>query len=42
MVAIKAHQAQAFLKPPGPRYDAVLFYGSDAGLVSERSQSSPR
>lgn len=37
MVAIKAHQAQSFMKPPGPRYEAVLFYGTDAGLVSERS-----
>jgi DNA polymerase-3 subunit delta len=36
MVAVKAHQAEAFLKPPGPRVGAVLFYGSDAGLVSER------
>ncbi len=37
MVAIKAHQAEAFLKPPGPSVPAVLFYGTDAGLVSERA-----
>jgi len=38
MVAIKAHQANAFLNPPGPKAPAVLFYGSDVGLVSERAQ----
>ncbi len=37
MVAVKAHQAEAFLKPPGPRTAAILFYGTDAGLVSERA-----
>jgi DNA polymerase-3 subunit delta len=37
MVAVKAHQAQSFLKPPGPRYAAILFYGTDVGLVSERA-----
>jgi DNA polymerase-3 subunit delta len=37
MVAVKAHQAEAFLKAPGPRVPAVLFYGTDAGLVSERA-----
>ncbi len=37
MVAVKAHQAEAFLRPPGPRAPAVLFYGTDAGLVSERA-----
>ncbi len=38
MVAIKTHQAQAFLNAPDPKVRAVLFYGSDAGLVSERAQ----
>ena len=38
MVAIKAHQANAFLSPPGPKQSAVLFYGTDAGLVAERAQ----
>ncbi len=39
MVAVKAHQAQAFLTSPDPRYSAVLFYGPDAGLVLERAQA---
>jgi DNA polymerase-3 subunit delta len=37
MVAVKAHQAETFLKPPGPSHAAVLFYGTDAGLVAERA-----
>jgi DNA polymerase-3 subunit delta len=37
MVAVKAHQAELFLKPPGPSVPAVLFYGTDAGLVAERA-----
>jgi DNA polymerase III subunit delta len=39
MVAVKAHQAASFLKAPDPRLAAVLFYGPDAGLVSERAQT---
>jgi DNA polymerase-3 subunit delta len=39
MVAVKAHQAQAFLSAPDPRIRAVLFFGSDAGLVGERAQA---
>lgn len=38
MVAVKAHQAQAFLSAPAPNIRAVLFFGSDAGLASERAQ----
>lgn len=38
MVAVKAHQAQAFLNAPDPKLRAVLFFGSDAGLVGERAQ----
>ncbi|MBN8913616.1 MAG: DNA polymerase III subunit delta [Rhizobiales bacterium] len=38
MVAVKAHQAQAFLTSPDPKLRAVLFFGSDAGLVGERAQ----
>lgn len=38
MVAIKAHQANSFLSPPGPKVPAVLFYGSDPGLIAERAQ----
>ena len=37
MVAVKAHQAESFLKALDRVPSAVLFYGSDAGLVSERS-----
>lgn len=37
MVAVKAHQAQAFLKSPDARYSAYLIFGGDAGLVSERA-----
>lgn len=39
MVAVKAHQAQAFLSSPDLKQRAVLFYGSDVGLVSERAQA---
>ncbi|MEE8530828.1 MAG: DNA polymerase III subunit delta [Hyphomicrobium sp.] len=39
MVAVKAHQAQSFLKLPGPRQSAILFYGTDAGLVAERARA---
>jgi DNA polymerase-3 subunit delta len=38
MVAIKAPQAAAFLKAPPSTLSAVLFFGSDPGLVNERSQ----
>lgn len=38
MVAVKAHQAQSFLTSPDLKTRAVLFFGSDAGLVSERAQ----
>jgi len=37
MVAIKAHQAAAFLKSPPPQLVAALFFGTDPGLVAERS-----
>jgi DNA polymerase-3 subunit delta len=37
MAAIKAHQAESFMKSPPPRLAAALFFGSDPGLVSERS-----
>jgi DNA polymerase-3 subunit delta len=38
MVAIKAHQADAFLKSPAANLAAFLFFGPDAGLVTERAQ----
>ncbi len=38
MVAIKAAQANAFITKPPANVSAVLLFGSDPGLVSERSQ----
>ena len=38
MVAVKHHQADQFLKSLDARLCAVLFYGPDAGLVTERAQ----
>lgn len=38
MVDIKAGQAESFLKKLPREIGAVLFYGSDAGLVSERAE----
>ena len=37
MVAVRSHQADAFIAAPDRVPCAVLFYGSDAGLVSERA-----
>jgi DNA polymerase-3 subunit delta len=37
MVAIKGQLVSGFLKSPDPRHHAFLFYGSDAGMVSERA-----
>jgi DNA polymerase-3 subunit delta len=42
MVAIKAHQAESFMKSPPPRLAAALFFGSDPGLVGERSATLAR
>lgn len=42
MVAIKSHQAEAFLKKPSQQYAVVLFYGTDPGLVSERALRAAR
>jgi DNA polymerase III subunit delta len=42
LVAIKAQQAESFLKAPDPRLSAVLLYGPDAGLVVERSRALAR
>jgi DNA polymerase III subunit delta len=42
MVAVKAHQADAFLSALDRVPAAVLFYGGDAGLVSERAASLAR
>jgi DNA polymerase-3 subunit delta len=38
MVAVKTHQAHAFLVAPDKRIDAFLFFGPDNGLVVERAQ----
>lgn len=38
MVAIKTQQAAQFLKAPPVNIGAVLFFGTDSGLVSERSE----
>jgi hypothetical protein len=37
MVAVKSYQADAFLKAVERVPPAVLFYGTDAGLVGERA-----
>lgn len=42
MVAVKSHQAEAFLKALDKLPSAILFYGSDAGLVAERAASLAR
>lgn len=38
MVALKASTVAGFLKSPDPKIRAVLLYGPDAGLVSERTR----
>lgn len=40
MVAVKGAQAASFLKALEPRIVAVLVYGDDAGLVSERARAA--
>ena len=42
MVAVKAHQAAAFLKSLDPKIVAVLVYGSDTGLAAERATAAAR
>ena len=42
MVAIKAHQAEKFLASPDKSLHAFLFYGSDAGLISERAAQTAK
>jgi len=37
MVAVKSHQGEAFLKAPSDHYTALLFFGTDPGLVMERA-----
>ncbi|MDX2290548.1 MAG: DNA polymerase III subunit delta [Hyphomicrobiaceae bacterium] len=40
MGAVKSHQADAFLRSADPKICAILLYGPDAGLVSERAQQA--
>lgn len=40
MVAIKAHQADSFIKTLDPRFEAILLYGTDAGMVAERARQA--
>ena len=40
MVAVKAHEADAFLRALSPKISALLFYGSDEGLIAERAQAA--
>jgi DNA polymerase-3 subunit delta len=42
MVAVKSYQADAFLKAVERAPSAVLFYGTDAGLVGERAGTLAR
>ncbi|MBU2580853.1 MAG: DNA polymerase III subunit delta [Alphaproteobacteria bacterium] len=42
MVAIKSHEAERFLKSPSREISAVLTYGTDAGLVSERARAAAK
>ncbi|KAB2851243.1 MAG: DNA polymerase III subunit delta [Hyphomicrobiaceae bacterium] len=39
MVAIKTHQAAEYLRSPPDNVRAVLLYGADSGLVSERARA---
>ena len=40
MVAVKAHEADAFLRTLPPKINALLFYGGDEGLITERAQTA--
>lgn len=42
MVAVKAHEADAFLRSLSPKIAALLFYGSDEGLVAERAANAAK
>ncbi|MCG6856533.1 MAG: DNA polymerase III subunit delta [Salaquimonas sp.] len=39
MAEIKSHQADAFVERPDPKFRTFLFFGPDAGLVSERADT---
>ena len=40
MVAVKAHEADAFLRALPTKITALLLYGSDEGLIAERAQAA--
>ncbi len=40
MVAVKAHEADAFLRALSPKITALLFFGGDEGLIAERAQQA--
>ena len=40
MVAVKSHEADAFLRTLSPKINALLFYGIDEGLILERAQAA--
>ena len=42
MVAVKSHEASRFLKSPNRDISAIVTYGTDAGLVSERARHAAR
>ena len=42
MASIKAHEAERALARPDPAWRLFLFYGPDAGLVSERAAALAR
>ncbi|MEX3010819.1 DNA polymerase III subunit delta [Hoeflea sp. TYP-13] len=42
MAQKKAHEVDSFIKRPDPRYRALLIYGPDRGLVSERATALSR
>jgi len=42
MTAIKAQQAEQFLKTLDLRYRAILLYGTDAGVITERARTAAR
>lgn len=39
MAQKKAHEVEGFIRRPDPKYRAVLIYGPDRGLVSERAST---
>ena len=39
MVAVKAHEADAFLRNLPSKFTALVFFGSDDGLIAERAQT---